>query len=942
MIAIITKLSHKFIENPMKFLVTICLVLIVFTSNAPEKNYIKVTNLKCENFINPLGIDALHPVLSWQIQSEIRNFKQSAYRIIVSDNPNKLSAELGNVWDSKKINSSASILIPYKGVPLQSSKRYFWKVMVWDDSGKTTGWSESATWGMGLMNAGDWSNAQWIGYEDLPDSMRVVPGMASVQNNIGNKALQRPVIPLFRKEFELSRKIASASLFITGLGQYEVYMNGTKIGKGFLTPGWTSYDKTILYNTYDVTKNLETGENVIGAIVGNGFYNINRERYWKLIIAYGMPKMICKLKITYSDGSEENIVSGADWKTAPSAITYSSIYGGEDYDARLEQKGWERQGFDDRIWKAAILPHVPKGTLKAEQDYSVTVEETFNTKAIQKNETGKYLYDFGQNASGIIELKVKGKKGQVIKLIPGELLTPQKEINQKASGEPYYFNYTLKGDGIETWRPKFTYYGFRYVMVEGAIPDTSKSPGELPAVISLSLMHTRNSSPQNGSFQCSNELFNRIYTLINWAIKSNFQSIVTDCPHREKLGWLEQTFLMGNSVNFNFDILHLYKKIVNDMSDSQLENGLVPDIAPEYVPFGDGFRDSPEWGSASVILPWLVHKWYGDQSVMEKAWPMMTRYVKYLGTKANNHILSYGLGDWYDLGPKDPGPAQLTPRELTATAIYYYDLKLLAQMAEVLHKDQEKSFYFDWSEKVKLAFNNKFFNTKTNVYSTGSQTAMSMPLCFGLVDEKIKEQVLNNLVDSIITGNKALTAGDIGFHYLIEALTKNGKSQLLFEMNARDDVPGYGFQLKRGATSLTESWSANEISSNNHMMLGHLMEWFYESLGGIDQQSNSYGFKEILIKPEMVGDINFANTSYQSPYGQIICNWEKRKDFTLINVEIPANSSATLFLPVNETSIVTEGDKVLGKSSDVQVLKRGNGQLICYIGSGKYSFRITK
>jgi hypothetical protein len=399
---------------------------------------------------------------------------------------------------------------------------------------------------------------------------------------------------------------------------------------------------------------------------------------------------------------------------------------------------------------------------------------------------------------------------------------------------------------------------------------------------------------------------------------------------------------MGNSVNFNFDILHLYKKIVNDMSDSQLENGLVPDIAPEYVPFGNGFRDSPEWGSASVILPWLVHKWYGDQSVMENAWPMMTRYVKYLGTKANNHILSYGLGDWYDLGPKDPGPAQLTPRELTATAIYYYDLKLLAQMAEVLHKDQEKSFYFDWSEKVKLAFNNKFLNTKTNVYSTGSQTAMSMPLCFGLVDDKIKKQVLNNLVDSIITGNKALTAGDIGFHYLIEALTKNGKSQLLFEMNARDDVPGYGFQLKRGATSLTESWSANEISSNDHMMLGHLMEWFYESLGGIDQQSNSYGFKEILIKPEMVGDINFANTTYQSPYGQIICNWEKQKDFTLINVEIPANSSATLFLPVNETSIVTEGDKVLGKSSDVQVLKRENGQLICYIGSGKYSFRINK
>ncbi len=327
---------------------------------------------------------------------------------------------------------------------------------------------------------------------------------------------------------------------------------------------------------------------------------------------------------------------------------------------------------------------------------------------------------------------------------------------------------------------------------------------------------------------------------------------------------------------------------------------------------------------------------------IEKAWPIMTRYVKFLETESKNHILSHGLGDWYDLGPKDPGPAQLTPRQLTATAIYYYDLTLLAQMANILHKDQEHAFYLNWSEKVKLAFNTKFLNYKTNVYSTGSQTAMSMPLCFGLVDDKIKAQVLKNLVDSIMSGNKSLTAGDIGFHYLVETLAKNGKSQLLFDMNARDDVPGYGFQLKKGATSLTESWAANEISSNNHLMLGHLMEWFYASLGGIDQQSNSSGYKDILIKPEMVGDIRFANTTFQSPYGKIICNWEKQKEFTIINVEVPANSSATLFIPVNETSTVLEGNKMLDKSSDVQILKKQDGKLICHIGSGKYAFRINK
>jgi len=385
----------------------------------------------------------------------------------------------------------------------------------------------------------------------------------------------------------------------------------------------------------------------------------------------------------------------------------------------------------------------------------------------------------------------------------------------------------------------------------------------------------------------------------------------------------------------------LYQKLVKDMIDSQLSDGLVPDIAPELVEFSGGFRDSPEWGSASVILPWLVYQWYGDKSAMEQAWPMMVKYVEYLETKSNNHILSHGLGDWYDLGPKAPGPAQLTPMSLTATSIYYYDLKLLAQVAQILHKGQDASRFFDWSEKVKSAFNAKFLNTKTNVYSTGSQTAMSMPLSFGLVDEKNKDQVLKNLVDSIIADKKALTAGDIGFHYLVETLAKNGKSQLLFDMNARNDVPGYGFQLAKGATSLTESWAANEISSNNHLMLGHLMEWFYAGVGGISQTEISVGFKEIVIKPEIVGDVQFANTSFNSPYGTIKCDWEKLDGSTVIKIEIPANASAVVYLPVDESSKILESGRPLEKISDVQILKMENGKLICLIGSGTYSFRIN-
>lgn len=924
----------------MKCLVTISFLFITCLAFAQETPGIQVANLKCENFTNPLGIENQHPRLSWQLQSDSRNITQRSYRVLVSDNPSKIDQNHGNIWDSGVVNSDQSILVPYLGTTLKSANPYFWKVMVWDTDGKSSGWSETASWQMGLLTTSDWKNARWIGYEDLPDSMRVVPGSAAVDKELGAKALKRPVVPLFRKEFELKKKIANASLFISGLGQYEASINGKKIGNGFLTPGWSSYDKTVLYNTYDVTQNLEAGKNVIGAIVGNGFYNINRERYRKLISVYGMPKLICRLKITYSDGSEENVVSGSDWKTSPSAITFTSIYGGEDYDARLEQTGWDQVGFNDTKWKPVIFPTVPKGKLNAEPDYPVAILESIGTKKNQKTEAGKYLYDFEQNASGIIEVKLRGKKGQTVKFIPGELLTPQKEINQKASGDPYYFSYTLKGNGVEVWHPKFTYYGFRYVIVEGAVPEGTIDSNGLPEVVSMNLLHTRNSNPSNGSFQCSNELFNRIYTLINWAIKSNLQSVVTDCPHREKLGWMEQTFLMGNSINYNFEIHHLYQKLMNDMIDSQLSDGLVPDIAPELVEFSGGFRDSPEWGSASVILPWLIYQWYGDDSAIVKSWPMMVKYVEYLETKSNNHILSHGLGDWYDLGPRYLGPAQLTPKELTATAIYFYDLKLLAQMAQILHKDQDAARFADWSDKVKVAFNAKFLNSQTNVYSTGSQTAMSMPLSLGLVDDKIKDQVLDNLVKAIIADKKALTAGDIGFHYLVETLAKNGKSQLLFDMNARNDVPGYGFQLAKGATSLTESWMANEISSNNHLMLGHLMEWFYSCLGGISQQERSVGFKEILIKPEIVGDIRFASASFNSPFGTIKCDWKSLEGSTIVEVEIPANTSAKVVLPIKTNSLVLERNLKIEDHPEIKVLERLSDQMVCKVGSGKYVFEI--
>lgn len=913
-------------------------VVSVFFAVSVYAQPISVQQLTCNHFVNPVGVATPMPVFSWQLQSEARNVMQSACQLLVAENPALLEKQQGAVWNSGKMLTGASVNVLYKGGKLKAGHTYYWQVRVWDQQGKVSAWSAVARFTTGLYEQADWSNARWIGYEDLDDSMRVVPGIhAPDKKKIpAGRVVKRAVVPLFRKEFAARKTIASAYAFVSGLGQYEMTINGKKAGDGFLTPGWTFYDKRCLYNTYDITSLLTAGKNAVGVIVGNGFFYINRERYFKLLTAYGLPKLLCKIQLTYTDGSQEVIVSGEDWKTAPSPVVYSSIYSGEDYDARLEQDGWDRPGFNDAGWKQAIVVKAPKGKPEAEDDYPVAVNSVLQVRTILQPKPGVQVYDFGQNASGIVELKVKGKKGQSVKLTPAELLLDDQTANQRATGKPYYFSYTLKG-GEETWRPRFSYYGFRYVQVEVA-PDTVNGLTELPLVTAITMLHTGNSAPVSGSFSCSNPLFNRIDTLIQWAIKSNLQSVATDCPHREKLSWLEQDYLMGGSIQHNFNVYHLYKKLVHDMMDAQTPEGFVPDITPEFVFFDDhgfGFRDSPEWGSASVIVPWLLYKWYGDTAILRTAYPMMKRYVAYLESKSANHILGYGLGDWYDLGPERPGVAQLTPKAVTATAIYYYDITLLQKIAAVLRKGTEAGDYAQQALAVKKAFNSRFFDAAKKVYSTGSQTAMAMPLCVGLVEEASKKQVFNNLTDSILAGGKKLTAGDIGFHFLVQALHEGGASQLLYEMNNRDDVPGYGYQLKKGATALTESWQALKEVSNNHLMLGHIMEWLYTGLAGINQSEEGTAYRQLAIRPEVVGDITGVKGSYESLYGQVVSEWKKANHTFYLHLIIPVNTTATVYLPATFASVVTERGKKV-KS----VWKAGRS--VVKVGSGEYFFEVKQ
>jgi alpha-L-rhamnosidase len=654
---------------------------------------------------SPTGVHVSDFRFSWNLNSNEHNQVQRAYEIkMYSD---KACTSLA--WTSGIVKSSASINVKYSGKSLLPGASYYWQVRVWDTNSKASNWSKPDRFITELSEA-DWHGAKWIAFETMGDSSLIVPGVhAPYVSTLGRKGIKRYTVPFFRKSFGVKKKIQEALVFVSGMGHYELSINGMKVHDSFIAPGWTAYSKRSLYNTYDVTRFLTEGKNAIGITVGNGFFNINRERYFKLITAYGPPQAVCRLWIKYDDNSTESIVTNNEWRTSPSPTTFSSIYGGEDYDARQEQGGWDTPEFNDGSWRHAIEVSGRGRLLSPEVSYPVKIMESIPAKGNRKLSETKYLYDFGQNASGVVRLRVKGKKGQVVKLSPAELIKGDR-IQQGASGEPCYFVYTLKGDGVEEWVPKFTYYGFRYVEVEGARPLSEEKNDAHPTIVGLSLEHNRNSTPQVGSFECSNQLFNQINNLIIWAIKSNMQSTITDCPHREKLGWLEQDYLMGESIQFNYDIFSLYKKITYDMMDAQRKDGLVPDIAPELVVFEGGFLDSPEWGSSAVLVPWLIYKNYGDDKILRDAYPMMKNYVRYLEGKAKNNLLSHGLGDWFDYGPNSPGEAQLTPKTLTATAIYYYDVTLMQHIAALLTNKADAAYYDKLAKQVKDSFNKQFFD----------------------------------------------------------------------------------------------------------------------------------------------------------------------------------------------------------------------------------------
>ena len=925
----------------MKKWTILLLALLCSTAGAAAQDF-SVVNPRCEYRDEPLGINTLTPRFSWQISARDRGFLQSAYELIVGDDRAAVAAGRGNLW-RVKAKGAESLHIPYAGKALESGKEYYWSVRVWNAAGEVSPWMPVNRFSTGLMSPDAWSGARWIAMEVQPDSLRLVPGEEYNKLTIGDRITAPNRLPQFRREIDVRKPVKRAMAYVSGLGQFEFFINGDKVGDNFLDPAWSDYDKIVCYVPFDVTDRLQQGANVLGVMLGNGMYNVPRERYYKLLMTYGYPMMICKVDVEYADGTHDVIVSDGSWRTTTSPVTYSSIFGGEDYDATLERTGWMKPGYDDSSWQEVLFTS-QRGELIAPKALPVKVMEEFPVFKIRKTKYGKWLYDMGQNFSGVARLTVKGKRGQAVRMNTCELFDPAVDsiqIHGGYRGETRY-TYTLRGDAEpESWAPQFTYHGFRYVLIDGAVPAGEPNPEGLPEIVDVRGLHIRNSTPESGTFVSSNDLLNKTQRLIGWGIKSNMVSYLTDCPHREKLPWLEQLHLMFGSLQYTFDMFSLYEKMLDDMAMAQLPNGLVPDIAPEYALILEAFRDSPEWGSAFVLVPLYLYEYYGDGTMLRKHYEAMGRYVDYLTSKADDHILKHGLGDWFDIGPKMPGRAQLSSLAATATPIYYMDALAMVKGAELLGKKKDAERWQKLADAIRTSYNEKFFHKEGCYYDRNSQTANSIALCAGLVDPEYRQGVLDNVVKDIRSRNNGLTGGDVGYTYILRALEAGGRSDVIFDMNSRYDVYGYGYMLAQGATALPESWQVVPIKSHNHFMLGHLMQWLYTHVGGIRRDTGALAYKRSVIRPEAVGDLTMARVSFESPYGQIRSEWSKGADgsFELL-AEVPANTTSTVWLPAAEDAAVFESNLPVEKVAGIEYLGYKEGCKVYAVGSGTYRFDV--
>lgn len=865
---------------------------------AVGRSLVTATAFKVEWRIDPVGIDTSRPRFRWRLQcSNARPPRQAAFRLrVIADAGGERRGE--EVADSGWVRSGAGQWRPAKAIPLRSHARYSWQLAIRTPDGAQTPFVPAGSFVTGILGTGVWQ-ARWIAARPDQDGAQ-----KAVEWRRPMTAKAEPM-PLLRGQFDEARPVRAAFLSVIGLGQYWLAINGAAINEGELSPAWSDFARTLYYDTYDVTAHLSPGRTIISAMLGNGFFNVEGivGRYTKFVGSYGSPRLLLQLRMIFANGEERIFCSDEDWSWAPGPIVFSSIYGGEDHDARRHPPAWLKS--PERPEGFAPVTVVPPlaGRLIASPLPPMKVVRQLGPPAISEPVPDVLVADFGINFAGRPKVTLQGlARGQAVTMKPGELLGQDGQIDQRsATGTrtPGYngiaFSYTASGAaGGEQWAPRFSYTGFRYLQLEGVRREQIKA-------LSGEMMHL--AVQRSGRFTCSDDGLVRIHKVIEQAFLSNLASVLTDCPHREKLGWLEQAYLNAPTAFYNRDCAALYEKIAADMRDAQLDTGMVPSIAPEFVAFvrRDGsdtpFRDSPEWGCAMVLAPWAAYRFYGDAAILADNYAAMGRYASYLEGRAVDGIVDYGLGDWFDVGPARPGPAQLTSKAFTGSATLQAVMAAMARVARILSRPSDAAAYRRKAANVAAAINRRFFDSTRGTYDRGSQAAQAMALSLGIAPPEAGPAVLARLIADIEARRHHVSAGDVGFHYVVDALTRAGRAETLYAMLKRPDPPSYGAQIARGATALTEAWDADPGSSQNHFMLGHAEAWLFGGLGGINVDFSN-GEAPLRLAPQPVGGVEWSDVSLTTVLGEVRCAWRQSSDSVSVDAEIPAGGAADMILPV--------------------------------------------
>ena len=890
---------------------------------------VKVQNLVTENLTNPIGLDINVPRFSWQLILEKRNVMQTAYEIRVSENPANLTKASKLTWNSNKVLSDSSVFVNYKGPKLQSGTRYYWQVRIWDNSGKVSGWSQVAFWQTAFFATDDWK-AKWIMHDSV-------------------KNAKTDACPIFRKKFVADKQVKSATAYITALGMYEAQINGQRVGDAYFTPGWTAYRKRIQYQVYDVTNLLKQGNNAIGVTIGDGWYRGNVGGNVKDNARYGTHTgLLFQLAILYSDGTSEVIISDESWKSSTGSIKNSNIYNGECIDKRDEKTGWALPEYNDAGWSSAKTFPAPKIDLVATYNEPVRKHEVFKPVKVFKTPIGEQVIDFGQNLVGFERIILSGKAGDKITIQHAEILDKAGNFytdNLRAAKTTSV--YILKGEGEEIFEPHFTFYGFRYIKIEGYHGELK--PEDITAIALYSDMKP------TGTFTCSNPLINQLQHNIQWGQKGNFLDVPTDCPQRdERLGWTGDAQAFSRTATFNMDAHNFFDKWLKDVALDQLPDGAVPFVIPNMWLDTLSVRGSAGWGDAATVIPWNLYLAYGDKRILTQQYSSMKAWVDYMISKSKNNLWNTGFhfGDWLFYRPNDDldGRAAVTDKYLIAQCFWAHSTQLLINSAQVLGKTDDVKNYTKTLQSIKEAFVNEYVTPNGRLVS-GTQTAYALALQFDMLPESLRPKALEELTKNIASYKDHLTTGFLGTPYLCHVLSRFGKTDLAYKLLLQETYPSWLYPVKMGATTIWERWDGIKpdssiqtpnMNSFNHYAYGAIGDWMYRVVAGIDTDTDGPGYKMIRIKPHIEKGLTSASADYLTLYGKITSSWKMENGKLYFDVEIPANTTASIYIPAPTADAILESGKPLSSVTEIKNSGTGNGYVVLRTGSGKYQFVIQQ